>query len=118
LIDFVQYFAEIGQHFFMPVKTYSAGMRSRLTFGISMGIRFDTYLVDEVTAAGDAAFREKSKAVFSERMRESGAIMVNHNLNELKEYCQSAIVLEHGKIIYFNDIEEAIEQHKANMAAR
>lgn len=118
LIDFVQDFAEIGQHFYMPVRTYSSGMRSRLTFGLSMGIRFDTYLVDEVTGAGDAAFKAKSKALFAERMAASGAIMVNHNLNELREYCQTAILLEHGKLQYFEDIDEAIAQHEANMKAR
>lgn len=116
LIDFVRDFAEIGQHFFMPVRTYSSGMRSRLSFGMSMGIKFDTYLVDEVTAAGDAAFRRKSQALFSDRMQTSGAIMVNHNLTELKEYCSTAVVLENGKATYFQDIDEAIAVHQANMS--
>jgi capsular polysaccharide transport system ATP-binding protein len=116
LIDFVRDFAEIGQHFFMPVRTYSSGMRSRLSFGMSMGIKFDTYLVDEVTAAGDAAFRRKSQALFKERMQTSGAIMVNHNLTELKEYCSTAVVLEDGKATYFQDIDEAIAVHQANMS--
>ena len=56
LVDFVQDFAEVGQHFHMPIKSYSSGMKSRLTFGTSMGIAFDTYLIDEVTAVGDASF--------------------------------------------------------------
>ncbi|AHM03347.1 putative cell surface polysaccharide export ABC-2 transporter ATP-binding protein [Roseibacterium elongatum DSM 19469] len=115
LIAFVRDFAALGQHFFMPVRTYSSGMKSRLTFGLSMGIRFDLYLVDEVTAAGDAAFRAKSKAVFEARMAEAGAIMVNHNLGELRDYCQEAIILEHGRLQYFADIDEAIEVHKRNM---
>lgn len=115
LTDFVQDFAEIGQHFYMPVKTYSSGMRSRLTFGLSLGIKFDTYLVDEVTAAGDASFKAKARALFDDRMATSGAIMVNHSMGELKEYCQSGIVLEHGKMQYFEDIEDAIEVHQANM---
>jgi capsular polysaccharide transport system ATP-binding protein len=116
LIDFVRDFAELGQHFFMPVRTYSAGMRARLMFGLSMGIRFDTYLIDEVTGAGDAAFRNKSKALFHERMQQSDAIMVNHNLNELKDFCDSALVLENGKLLYFEDLEEAIALHLENMS--
>lgn len=116
LTTFVRDFADIGQHFFMPVRTYSSGMKSRLTFGISMGIEFDTYLVDEVTGAGDAAFKEKSKALFKDRMSKSGAIMVNHNVNELREYCEQGIVLEGGKLRYFDDIDEAIALHTANMA--
>ncbi|MCW1931506.1 ABC transporter ATP-binding protein [Pararhodobacter zhoushanensis] len=117
LMDFVQDFAEIGRHFHMPLRTYSSGMRSRLTFGISMGIPFDTYLVDEVTAVGDQRFRSKSQALFRDRMKRSSAILVNHNLEELRSFCDAAIVLENGSLAYFTDLDEAIEHHKRNMAA-
>jgi capsular polysaccharide transport system ATP-binding protein len=116
LVDFVQDFAQLGPHFSMPVRTYSSGMRSRLNFGLSMGIKFDTYLIDEVTGAGDAAFRSRSAALFRERMSSSDAIMVNHNLGELKEFCDAALVLEHGKLRFFDDLEEAIAVHKKNMS--
>ncbi|MCA0203791.1 MAG: ABC transporter ATP-binding protein [Proteobacteria bacterium] len=115
LMDFVQDFAEIGKHFHMPIRTYSSGMRSRLTFGISMGIPFDTYLVDEVTAVGDARFRRKSAAVFRERILNSSAILVNHNLNELREYCDAAIVLHEGQLTFFADLDEAVSRHQWNM---
>jgi ABC-type polysaccharide/polyol phosphate transport system, ATPase component len=115
LMDFVQDFAEIGKHFHMPIRTYSSGMRSRLTFGISMGIPFGTYLVDEVTAVGDARFRRKSEALFRDRMLKSSAILVNHNLNELRLYCDAAIVLHQGQLTFFTDLEEAVEQHNRNM---
>ncbi len=118
LADFVQDFAELGAHFRMPVRTYSQGMRSRLTFGLSMGIAFDTYLVDEVTGAGDASFRQKSKAVFRDRMQKAGAIMVNHNLTELREYCDHALVLEEGRLRYFTDLDEAIEIHQTTLLRR
>ena len=91
-------------------------MRSRLGFGASMGIRFDTYLVDETTAVGDAAFRRKSRAVFVDRMRHSDAIMVNHSMNQVREFCNAGIVLENGQMQYFEDLEEAIAQHQAIMA--
>ena len=64
LLEFVKDFAELDNHFHMPVRSYSSGMRSRLAFGISIGIPFDTYLVDEVTSVGDAAFKLKSRLVF------------------------------------------------------
>jgi capsular polysaccharide transport system ATP-binding protein len=115
LSDFVQDFAELGAHFHMPVRTYSAGMKARLTFGLSMGVAFDTYLVDEVTSAGDAAFREKSKAVFHARMSGTGAIMVSHNLGELREFCDAALLLEDGRLRYFPDLDEAIEMHRYNL---
>ena len=57
----VQDFAEIGEFFDRPFKTYSSGMRSRVTFGLSMAFDFDMYLIDEVSSAGDERFRAKSK---------------------------------------------------------
>lgn len=118
LIAFVDDFAELGKHFHMPVRTYSAGMKSRLTFGTSMGIRFDTYLVDEVTAVGDAAFKRKSQAVFRDRMESSSAILVSHNMQELRVFCDAAIILDQGHLTYFEDIEEAIKAHQALMAPK
>ena len=116
LIDFVADFAELGKHFYMPVQSYSSGMRSRLAFGVSMGIHFDTYLVDEVTAVGDAQFRRKSRAVFRERVKDSSAILVNHDMNQIREFCDAGIVLEEGHLRYFDDLEEAIACHQEIMA--
>lgn len=115
LCAFVQDFAELGAHFQMPLRSYSSGMRSRLAFGASMGIPFDTYLVDEVTSVGDASFRAKSKAIFRERMKQSSAIMVSHNMKELQEFCDAGLVLENGRMYYFENLEEAIALHQAIM---
>ena len=116
LLAFVEDFAELGKFFHMPVRSYSSGMRSRLTFGASMGIRFDTYLVDEVTAVGDAVFRRKSRAIFAERMKHSSAIMVNHSMAQVREFCNAGVVLEHGQMQYFDDLEEAIALHEEMMS--
>lgn len=115
LIAFVEDFADLGQHFHMPVRTYSSGMRSRLTFGASMGIHFDTYLVDEVTAVGDAQFKRKSRAVFRERVKTSSAIMVSHDMGQVRQFCDAGIVLENGKLEYFDDLEAAIALHEEHM---
>lgn len=118
LSDFARDFAEIGEDFFKPLRTYSSGMRSRLAFGISMGLRFDTYLVDEVTAVGDTGFRAKSERVFLDRLSNSRAIIVSHGVTLLRRLCKSGAVLENGKLTYFDDIEDAIAQHDANMGQR
>lgn len=118
LVDFVADFAELGQHFHLPLRTYSSGMRSRLAFGASMGIRFDTYLVDEVTSVGDANFRTKSKQVFLDRIGASGAIFVAHSMAMVREMCTMGAVLEHGRLSWFDDVDEAIARHEQNMAAR
>jgi len=115
LMDFVEDFAELGGHFHMPVRSYSSGMSSRLAFGTSMGIHFDTYLVDEVTAVGDARFKRKSRTVFNERMRESGSFLVSHDMGQVRQLCDVGCVLENGKVSYFEDLEEAIKYHTALM---
>lgn len=115
LAAFVEDFAELGPHFHLPVRTYSSGMRSRLAFGVSMGIRFDTYLVDEVTAVGDAAFRSRSDRIFRDRMREAGAVMVSHSMQQVRQTCTAGAVLENGHLTYHDNVEEAIAHHERNM---
>ncbi|MES2665080.1 MAG: ABC transporter ATP-binding protein [Pseudomonadota bacterium] len=115
LCDFASDFAQLGRQFHAPFRTYSTGMRSRLAFGVSMGISFDTYLVDEVTAAGDASFRERSTSLFRQRMAQAGAVMVSHSMSQVRELCNAACVLDQGSILWFEDVEEAIAHHEDNM---
>lgn len=117
LIAYVKDFAELGDFFDMPVRSYSSGMRARLAFGMSMGIAFDWYLVDEITAVGDSRFRRKSLAVFRTRLRHSGLLMTSHAPDTIRSYCTSGLVLERGQALYFDDVEEAIALHEHNMAA-
>ncbi|MGJ8547349.1 MAG: ABC transporter ATP-binding protein [Sulfitobacter sp.] len=112
LLDFVLDFSELGRQIDNEIKTYSSGMRARLSFGLSMGIKFDTYLVDEITAVGDASFSRKSQAVFLDRVAGASAIMVSHQMNKLRNYCDAGIVLNRGKLEYFDDLDDAIERHQ------
>lgn len=115
LLDFVADFAALDGHLYMPVRSYSSGMRSRLAFGVSMALQFDTYLVDEVTSVGDSAFRRKSAAIFKARMQNASAIVVTHSLAEVRNLCNAGAILEDGRMTYFDDVEEAIARHKHNM---
>lgn len=116
LMAYVEDFAELGGHFHQPVRTYSSGMKSRLAFGASMGIKFDTYLVDEVTSVGDARFKRKCNAVFRDRMKTCGAIVVSHSMATLKKLCQTGVVLENGRLTAFDTLPEAIAFHEETMA--
>ncbi|NSY19994.1 ABC transporter ATP-binding protein [Neorhizobium sp. AL 9.2.2] len=116
LVSYVGDFAELGEFYKSPVATYSSGMKARLAFGVSMGVQFDYYLVDEVTAVGDTNFKRKSHHVFKERLKGSDVIMVSHHVSTLRDYCQSGIVLEHGKLTYFEKLSDAISVHERNMA--
>ncbi|MBO6603935.1 ABC transporter ATP-binding protein [Boseongicola sp. H5] len=115
LSDFVEEFCELGASYRQPLRGYSSGMKARLSFGVSMGIGFDTYLVDEVTAVGDAAFRKKSSAMFRQRMEQAGSFVVSHNMPQIRELCDIGIVLEHGKITLYEDVDEAIDHHLRNL---
>jgi capsular polysaccharide transport system ATP-binding protein len=116
-VRYVEDFAELGVYFDRPFKTYSSGMRSRVTFGLSMAFNFDVYLIDEVTAAGDQRFREKSKKILLERKRTSDFLMVDHNLWGLKLHCDRAFILDGGKIEEFNDLDEAVAIHTERLLA-
>ena len=113
VVDFVEEFAEIGKYFDMPIKSYSSGMRSRIGFGMSMAFNFDYYLLDEVSAVGDASFRKKSQALLDELKQNSNIIMVSHDLKDLTRNCDVAFLVRDGKAEYFDDIQEAIEVYKA-----
>ena len=115
LVDFVQDFAELGRSFHQRFGSYSSGMRARLAFGVSMGIKFDTYLVDEVTAVGDQAFKQKSQALFRARMRDSGSVVVTHSIPQVRDMCDAGAVLENGRLTYYEDLEKAIAHHLHNM---
>ncbi|HCD6323103.1 TPA: ABC transporter ATP-binding protein, partial [Escherichia coli] len=99
-VAFVEEFSELGMYFDMPIKSYSSGMKSRLGFGLSMAFEFDYYLVDEITSVGDARFREKCAEIFKSRHSESNFLMVSHNLNSIREFCDVAIFLGRNNEVY------------------
>ena len=111
----VEEFAELGPYFDRPFKTYSSGMRSRVTFGLSMAFDFDYYLIDEVTSAGDERFRAKSRKILEERHQNSDFIMVDHNLWGLQFHCDRALLLHNGSLYSFDDLDEGIAMHKRLM---
>jgi capsular polysaccharide transport system ATP-binding protein len=111
-IAFVQEFAGLGDYFDLPVKTYSSGMRARLAFGLSMAFDFDYYLVDEVTAVGDRFFKEKSNALFTEKLKKSNIIIVSHQIEKLRPYCDIGVIVNAGHLQVFNNITDAIKCYK------
>ncbi|EOA05178.1 ABC transporter ATP-binding protein [Herbaspirillum frisingense] len=114
-LQFIQDFAELGPAFDEPVKTYSSGMRSRLQFGLSLAFDFDVYISDEVTAAGDAAFRRKAAAAFKSMTNRAGLIMVAHDERTLRDFCQSGIWIHDGRADWFDDIEDALKAYKETL---
>lgn len=111
-VRYVEEFAEIGAYFDQPIKTFSSGMRSRVTFGLSMAFDFDYYLIDEAGAVGDANFKKKSKAVYDEKLKSGNVILVSHSMNEVRSLCDHIIVLYDGKAEVYDDVEEGIKVYE------
>ena len=110
IVDYVRDFAEIGEYFDMPLKTFSSGMRSRVSFGLSMAFKFDYYLIDEVIAVGDPQFKKKCQDTLMEKRKNQGAgfIVVSHQMDTIRKFCDMAVVLGRDGVKVFTDIEEAI----------
>ena len=117
VIDETREFAELGNYFYMPVRTYSSGMRARLAFGVSMAIDFDVYLVDEVTAVGDKRFRDKCRHAFADRRERSSLIMVSHQISTLRDYCNGCAVMDRGRFHIYDSVDAAADAYDAGLAA-
>lgn len=107
----IEEFAEIGPAFDAQVFTYSSGMRSRLQFALSLAFDFDVYISDEVTGAGDAAFKNKAAAAFKNLANKASIIMVAHDFGTLRKFCQSGIFLHKGTAIWYDDLEDALKAY-------
>ena len=110
-IDSVQEFAQIGDYFDMPIKIYSSGMKSRLSFGLSLFFDFDYLIIDETLSVGDKNFQAKSKAALRKKIQNCNVLLVSHSMPVLKEICDAGIVLENGKMQYFENIDDAIKRY-------
>lgn len=105
--DEIVEFSELGKFINVPLKNYSSGMRARLGFSIATAVEPDVLILDEVLSVGDAKFRTKSlKKVQSMFEKGVTVIFVSHSIEQVKAICDTAILLDHGKIIAKGDVEE------------
>lgn len=113
-VEFVEDFAALGAYMDEPVRTYSSGMKARLTFGISMAFDFDIYLIDEGMGGGDARFKSRFQDAFEEKRRKNncGMIVVSHNEQTVRRLCDIGAVLEGGKLTLYDQIDEAISVYQ------
>ena len=105
--DEIVAFSELQKFIDVPIKNYSSGMRSRLGFAICTAVNPDILILDEVLSVGDARFRKKSEArVMSMFEGDVTVLFVSHSLAQVKRICNKAIILDHGKLVAFGDIED------------
>lgn len=115
-LNFVQDFSELGIYLREPVRTYSAGMRARLAFAISMVVEFDCFLIDEIIAVGDARFHEKCHVELFEKRADRAMIIVSHDSSYVRDHCQRAVVLENGHMQEFPTMDEAFDYYHRQIA--
>jgi ABC-type polysaccharide/polyol phosphate transport system ATPase subunit len=108
-------YAELGEFIDAPLKTYSAGMRARLGFSIATSVDPDILLLDEVLATGDANFRAKSKERVIQIVAAAKAVvLVTHDMNWVTEYCNRAILIEHGVMVMEGEPADVVELHRVH----
>ncbi len=109
LVPFVEDFTELGIYFREPVLNYSNGMITRLAFALSMAIEFDCFLIDEAMVVGDARFHERCHIELFHKRKDRAFILVSHDANAIKLYCENACVLHNGKLHHFATVDEAYD---------
>ena len=106
-------FADIGDHLYQPVKTYSSGMFARLAFACAINVDPDILIVDEVLSVGDMAFQLKCFKKFEEFKSKGKTILfVTHSVSDILKNCTKVIILENGKKTFDGDVKEGVELYK------
>ena len=106
-------FAELKEFRKMKLRQFSAGMRTRLAFSTAMQIDADIFLIDEILAVGDLAFREKSQESFKKLKEQNKTIIhTTHNLGAVEEFSDRVLLLDKGKQIGIGEPKEMIKKYK------
>jgi capsular polysaccharide transport system ATP-binding protein len=108
MVAFVDDFAELGRQLFVPVKHYSAGMRMRLAFALTLAIDFECILIDEVIAVGDQRFHRKCFDALFVKRAGCAMILVSHDIRAISQFCNKALVMKNGRARVFEDVNLAL----------
>ncbi|MBO4997365.1 MAG: ABC transporter ATP-binding protein [Lachnospira sp.] len=116
--DEIVEFSELGDFINVPIKNYSSGMKARLGFAIATVVDPEILILDEVLAVGDAKFRKKSEAKIQSMFDKGVTVLfVSHSLKQVKRICNKAMILDHGKLLSFGDIEPISKQYRQMLDA-
>ncbi len=110
--DEIAAFADVGEFIDQPAKLYSSGMLMRLAFAVATAVDPDLLLVDEALAVGDVFFRQKCYLRLEAlRARGVAVILVSHAAHEVEQYCQRAVLLDHGRVAFAGPAVEAVKRY-------
>ena len=116
-MPFIEEFTELGAYFYEPVAHYSAGMVTRLAFALSMAVEFDCFLIDETMVVGDKRFHDRCHEELFHKRRDRAFILVSHDAEVIKLYCERACVLHEGRLYEFDSVDAAYEFYHQDVLA-
>lgn len=112
-------FADIGEHIYQPVKTYSSGMFARLAFSVAISVDPDILIVDEALSVGDVFFQNKCYRRFEEfRERGKTILFVTHDMGSVIRYCNRCVLLNAGKKVAEGKPQEMVDLYKRIMVGQ
>lgn len=119
LIPLIEDFAEIGEYFDQPMRTYSSGMQMRVAFSVATVIRPDILIVDEALSVGDAYFVHKCFKRIRE-FREAGTtlLIVSHDASAIQTLCDRAVLLDGGRMVLDGEPQEVLDYYNALIAEK
>lgn len=115
LLPFVEEFTELGIYLREPVVNYSVGMTMRLAFALSMAIEFDCFLIDEGLAVGDSRFGDRCHVELFQKRKDRSFILVSHDANIIRSYCERAAVLHQGRLYEFKSVDVAYRFYETEL---
>lgn len=105
---FCRYLAGIEEYFDQPMRVYSSGMKSRVSFSLLLALEFDIYLIDEgMPSSTDAEFNKRAGNVLHDRLTKSTVVIVSHSPHILEQFCKKAAVLRDGRFYQFDTLAQA-----------
>ena len=115
--DEIVEFSEVKQFIDTPVKRYSSGMYVKLAFSVAAHLDSEIMIMDEVLAVGDVKFQQKCLDKMSEAAHQNGrtVLYVSHNMSTIRRLCDRCIVLDHGKVVFDGDVDEAINIYSQDL---
>jgi lipopolysaccharide transport system ATP-binding protein len=115
--DDVIEFSELGDYIHLPLRTYSAGMLTRLSFALATAVEKDILLMDEGIGAGDAAFADKAQKRLNGFYKDIGILVIaSHADGLIKQLCNKAILLEHGRVKAYGEVDAVLEAYRSSLA--
>ncbi|WP_259757890.1 ABC transporter ATP-binding protein [Pseudomonas sp. GCEP-101] len=113
VVEEIQHFADIGEYFDQPVRIYSSGMQSRVSFAVATSFHSDILIIDEALAVGDAAFQRKCFRRLEELCDKGTALLfVSHDIESIKKICQKAVHIEAGSLVEVGEAKPVCDRYE------